>query len=65
MDGWWIEGCIEGVTGWAFDDDGASSFRSQVAASLYDKLAEVIIPMFYGARKQFIEFMRHTIVLNG
>jgi starch phosphorylase len=65
LDGWWIEGCIEGVTGWAIDDDGTSSFRSQVAASLYDKLAEVIIPMFYSNRKQFIEVMRHTIALNG
>ena len=65
LDGWWIEGCIEGVTGWAIDDDGTSSFRSQVAASLYGKLAEVIIPMFYGNRKQLIEVMRHTIALNG
>ena len=65
LDGWWIEGCIEGVTGWAIDDDGTSSFRSQSATSLYDKLAEVIIPMFYGTRKQFIEVMRHAIALNG
>ena len=20
LDGWWIEGCIEGVTGWAIED---------------------------------------------
>jgi starch phosphorylase len=37
LDGWWMEGCIEGVTGWAIDD----------AASIYDKLERVILPLFY------------------
>ena len=65
LDGWWIEGWIEGVTGWAIDDDGAVRLRSQVAASLYDKLEKVILPTFYGHREQFIEIMRHAIALNG
>jgi len=65
LDGWWIEGCIEGVTGWAIDDNGVSNLRSQVAASLYDKLEYTIVPMFYLSRKQFIEVMRHAIALNG
>lgn len=65
LDGWWIEGCIQGVTGWAIEDDGATSLRSQAAASLYGRLEQVIIPMFYGHRKQFIEVMRHAIALNG
>jgi starch phosphorylase len=65
LDGWWIEGCIEGITGWAINDDGETSSREQVATSLYDKLARVIIPMFYGNRKQFTEVMRHAIALNG
>ena len=38
MDGWWIEGCIEGVTGWAVED----------AASLYEKLEHVVLPLYYG-----------------
>lgn len=37
LDGWWVEGCIEGVTGWEIDD----------AASLYDKLERVILPLFH------------------
>jgi starch phosphorylase len=65
LDGWWVEGCIEGTTGWAIRDDGASSLRAQVAASLYEKLAQVIIPMFYNQRQHFVEVMRHTIALNG
>jgi starch phosphorylase len=63
LDGWWIEGCIEGVTGWAIDDDGG--LRSLVAASLYKKLGQVIIPMFYRDRNLFIEVMRLAIALNG
>ena len=33
LDGWWIEGCIEGVTGWAIED-GAND--QEEAGSLYD-----------------------------
>ena len=65
LDGWWIEGCIQGVTGWAIDDDGTTNLRQQVAASLYDKLTQVIIPMYYENRGQFVEIMRHAIALNG
>ncbi|MBX3423777.1 MAG: alpha-glucan family phosphorylase [Pirellulaceae bacterium] len=64
LDGWWIEGCIEGVTGWAIDD-GQAYLRSQVACSLYDKLEQTIIPMYYNDRGRFIDVMRHTIALNG
>ncbi len=41
LDGWWIEGCIEGVTGWAIGDDDA-------ARALYDKLETVVLPLYYG-----------------
>jgi starch phosphorylase len=69
LDGWWLEGWIEGVTGWAIgtnhrglaiDDD-----RAQDAAALYDKLAQVILPLFYGDQQGFISVMRHAIALNG
>jgi len=56
LDGWWIEGHQEGVTGWALDDAGDS---------LYDKLEQVILPMFYRQQDQFIEVMRHAIAMNG
>jgi len=46
LDGWWIEGCIEGVTGWAIGEDHrlteAHDDRSRDAAVLYDKLEHVI-----------------------
>jgi starch phosphorylase len=47
LDGWWIEGCIEGVTGWAVGDSALSA-NGDDAASLYDKLEHVVLPLYYG-----------------
>jgi starch phosphorylase len=69
LDGWWIEGCIEGVTGWAIGTNhrglDAHDDRSRDAASLYDKLEQIIMPLFYKNRQDFINIMRHAIALNG
>ena len=64
LDGWWIEGHVEGATGWAIgsDVDGADS---QEAASMYDKLELIIMPMFYGNPSAYAEVMRSAIGLNG
>ena len=70
LDGWWIEGCIEGRTGWAIgepDDDGKKNADRTLAdaESLYQKLELVVLPMFYRHREQFLDLMRHSIALNG
>jgi glycogen phosphorylase len=70
LDGWWIEGCIEGVTGWAIGGlpdpgDGDEDRSPRDAASLYDKLERVVVPLFYRDRERFIDVMRHAIALNG
>ncbi len=69
LDGWWIEGHIEGVTGWSIGDRTADVSEepnsSKDAEALYDKLQNVIIPMFYNNRNHFIHIMRHVIALNG
>lgn len=69
LDGWWIEGCIEGVTGWSIGPPdgpaGGSADHSHDAASLYDKLEEIVMPMFYDRPNEFIDVMRHAIALNG
>jgi starch phosphorylase len=68
LDGWWVEGCIEGVTGWAIGaDEGieADDDRSADAASLYGKLEHVILPMFYAERDRYIDVMRHALAING
>jgi starch phosphorylase len=69
LDGWWIEGHIEGVTGWSIGETRRgteeSSNWSKDALSLYDKLEHIIIPLFHHDRDHFIDVMRHAIALNG
>jgi starch phosphorylase len=69
LDGWWIEGCVEGVTGWAIGEERyrteETQDRSKDAASLYDKLEQTVVPWFYHDRDRFIDVMRHAIALNG
>lgn len=66
LDGWWIEGCIEGITGWAIGPthDMESNDR-QDANSLYDKLESAIVSTFYTNRESWINIMRHAIAMNG
>ena len=66
LDGWWIEGHIEGVTGWSIEaPDGAENDSLAEAASLYDKLQRVILPLFYKEPEKFALVMRSAIALNG
>ena len=69
LDGWWIEGWIEGVTGWSIGEDvrgnPAADDRSKDSISLYDKLEQTIVPMFYKNRERWVEVMRHSIAVNG
>jgi starch phosphorylase len=66
LDGWWIEGHVEGVTGWAIDGaSGVENDSHAEAASLYEKLEKVILPLFYKEAEKFAEVMRSAIVLNG
>lgn len=70
LDGWWVEGHIEGVTGWAIGDaasQGATEDEQtgRDAASLYQQLEQVVVPMFYRQRERFIGVMRQAIALNG
>jgi len=69
LDGWWIEGCIEGRTGWSIGQDArdteAQRDNEQDATALYDKLEKTIIPLFYNQQGQFRDMMSHCIALNG
>ncbi len=62
LDGWWIEGCIEGVTGWAIPDFDE---EAQESASIYEHLENTILPMYYQQPESWHEVMRSTIALNG
>ncbi|HVZ82462.1 MAG TPA: alpha-glucan family phosphorylase [Terracidiphilus sp.] len=62
LDGWWIEGCIEGVTGWAIED-GAND--AEEAASLYNKLENAVAPFYRDAPEKWARLMRTTLAFNG
>jgi len=66
LDGWWIEGCLEGVTGWAIGD--ASEKAADNARALYDKLEQVVLPLFYGYGNDpggWIKVMKGAISKNA
>lgn len=66
LDGWWIEGHIEGVTGWSIGEGWQMESNPQIeSASLYDKLERIILPMFYKRPTEFAKIMRSVIALNG
>jgi len=68
LDGWWIEGCIEGVTGWAIGSPAADSSGDRTPAdadSLYRQLEQTIVPLYYNDRNRFNDVMRSAIALNG
>ncbi len=62
LDGWWVEGCIEGITGWAIGDESDSSAE---AGSLYAKLEQVVLPLYYENRPGWIAVMKGAIAKNA
>ena len=62
LDGWWIEGCIEGFTGWAIED-GAND--AEEASSLYRKLETAVVPLYLADKMHWARLMRNTIAFNG
>jgi starch phosphorylase len=71
LDGWWVEGHVEGVTGWAIgSDEGHRPERQEDrdaadARALYDKLEYAVLPTFYARRRTFHRMMRSAIALNA
>jgi starch phosphorylase len=66
LDGWWIEGHIEGATGWSIGDAvNAENDSAAEAQSMYRKLEAVILPLYYQEPDKFAQVMRSAIALNG
>ena len=65
LDGWWVEGHVEGVTGWSIGGPDAEGDPRRDAVDLYIKLERVILPLFYGLPFAYAEVMRSAIALNG
>jgi len=64
LDGWWIEGCIENMTGWVIGSKEVSTTEEDSEA-LYEKLENVVAPLFTYERDKYLEVMRSTIAING
>jgi starch phosphorylase len=72
LDGWWVEGHIEGVTGWSIGEPQRSEPAPDIATnnaadaeSLYSKLENVILPLFFEDRSRYLSVMQHAIAING
>ena len=60
LDGWWFEGCIEGVTGWAVGDRPESA-NGDDAVALYDKLGQTVLQLYYTDQTRWIAVMKGAI----
>jgi len=72
LDGWWLEGWVEGVTGWAIGEPGdsvltmpAERLYKKHAESLYSQLDTKILPLYHNDRPGWIRVMKNAIALNG
>jgi starch phosphorylase len=70
LDGWWIEGHIEGFTGWSIGAAPTETSLTEAsdaldAEDLYGKLEEVIIPTFYEDRHTWVRMMQNAIGKNA
>ncbi len=66
LDGWWIEGCIEGVTGWGIGPHpselvNVNERKKRELNDLYSKLEYLIVPTFYKNRDTWITLMKNSI----
>lgn len=64
LDGWWVEGWEEGVTGWAIGHDGDSD-AARHAVSLYDKLEHTVLPLWFQQQAQWCAVMKASVARNG
>ncbi|MGD8908887.1 MAG: alpha-glucan family phosphorylase [Chromatiales bacterium] len=65
LDGWWVEGCIEGITGWAIGTPLAPDLDQEDAESLYHKLGDVVLPLYRNDRQGWIRIMKGAISKNA
>ena len=66
LDGWWIEGWMENLTGWSIGPHNVDNLDNQTlfqkeTEDLYNKLEYVIIPMFYDRHDEWIKMMKNSI----
>lgn len=70
LDGWWIEGHVEGITGWSIGPEASESNlvsydENEDIEDMYNKLENVIIPTFYDDHDKWIDIMKQAIAQNA
>ena len=68
LDGWWLEGHIENITGWSIGPEKTEEEASDDEIDrddLYKKLESWVIPKFYKDRDNWIRTMRSCIAINA
>jgi starch phosphorylase len=60
LDGWWAEGCKDGVNGWAIGDVNNANDAAD-ADHLYRLLEEQVIPTYYNDQAKWLSMMRESI----
>jgi starch phosphorylase len=68
LDGWWLEGCIENITGWSIGPEKTEEEESDDEIDrddLYKKLEEWIMPKYYNDRDNWVRTMRSCIAINA
>jgi starch phosphorylase len=63
-DGWWVEGAIDGVTGWSIDAE-AGADDDRTADALYALLEREILPAYTRDRDRYLGAMRGAIAFNA
>jgi starch phosphorylase len=70
-DGWWLEGGVQGVTGWivrsGLNEGGVPPMEQDHADAqeLYAQLEHHVLPTFFNNPGAYGEVMRNAIALNG
>lgn len=62
LDGWWLEGCVDGVTGWSIEGTPPGTGD---ATALYAKLEDEVLPLYSGDRARWIWMMKQSISKLG
>ncbi len=79
LDGWWLEGYVQGKTGWAITEpvtgdsilsigerhNNKNQRDREDSSRLYDILEKEIIPLYYNDPEAWLEMMRSTIGINA
>jgi starch phosphorylase len=64
LDGWWAEGCIDGVNGWAVGQDWDSRDDDRDADALYTSLENRVLPLYYGDKTAWRDMQRAAVATS-